>query len=627
MGDSHKRNQSSGVLFLTALGVVLGDIGTSPLYALRDVFAGHHPIPQTTDNIYSILSMIIWTMTIIISIKYNFIVLKADNRGEGGILSLMALGSMNKKRPLKHGAAGFLVLGLLGASFLVGDGMITPAISVLSALEGIEVAVPQFSGWVLPLTFMILIGLFSLQKRGTHKLGSYFGPVMVLWFTTQGILGINSIIDGPEILMAFNPYYAIRLIIEEPAMAMAAMGGVFLVATGGEALYADMGHFGRPAINRAWFLVAMPGLMLNYLGQGALLVRQPDAIKNPFYFLAPEWGQIPLIILATMATIIASQAIISGLFSLANQCIQLGYLPRLQIIHTSELERGQIYVPAVNWITMVGALWLVFEFKTSSALASAYGISVAMDMVITTILLALVCIHIWKWSIVKCVAVLGAIFVLDLAFAFANLMKIRDGGWVPLVIAAVIFVCLTTWKRGRQVLMDRIRNKSIPIEDLTGQLLFHPPIRVKGCSVFMVGDAGTTPPPLLHNVRHNKVLHETVIFLTVVGEETSFVSHTDRVTVQDLGDGMHRVIGHYGFMEQPNVMALIDQSNVLPPDLDHNDITFFLGREILEPGQGNELPYWRKLLFIFLSQNSTSANSFFRLPLDRVIEVGMRISL
>lgn len=618
--------QNPYLLVLTALGIVYGDIGTSPLYAIREAFHGAHAIPLENTNVLGVLSLIVWALLFIISFKYLQFVLRADNKGEGGVLALTALATMQKDKKIWF-QRFFLYLGLFGAGLIVGDSVITPAISVLSAVEGLEYVAPGLDHYVIPITFLILIGLFSLQHRGTAKIGAYFGPIMLLWFTTLGLLGVSSIVEAPEVLKALNPYYALHFWFISPQLAFLSMGAVFLVVTGGEALYADMGHLGRTATSKGWFYVALPGLLLNYFGQGALLLRAPAAIENPFYLLAPEWAMIPLVVLATMATIIASQAVISGFFSMASQCVQLGYMPRLKIIHTSEKEIGQIYVPVINWVALIGTLWLVIEFKNSSSLAAAYGISVSMTMVITSLLAAIVAFHTWKWTWHKIVPLFASFLVVDFLFLGANFIKIADGGWVPLVIATATFTLMTTWKKGRAVLYERLRARSYPFDSLLADVERLKPAKVPGTAIFMVGDPNVTPPTLLHNLRHNKVLHETIIFLTIIGEDVAFVPKNEKVQVKKMAEGFFRVTGHYGFSETPDVMHLLQSCEKLESSFQLKDPTFFLGREILVAGKGAELPFWRKILFSFMAKNSASANTYFKLPLDRVIEVGMQIEL
>lgn len=619
-------HQSTSLLLITALGIVYGDIGTSPLYALREAFHGPHAIPLSEGNIFGILSLITWALLFVISFKYLGYILKADNKGEGGVLALTALALLQKNKNI-WGQKTLFQLGLFGAALMVSDSMLTPAISVLSAVEGLTIAAPNLDTFILPITFIILIALFYFQHKGTAKIGVFFGPIMLVWFSSLALIGVYSIIDNPYIFKALNPYYAFQFWQTEPSIAFIAMSAVFLVTTGGEALYADMGHLGRKAISNGWFFVALPSLLLNYFGQGALLLKDPASAVNPFFLMGPSWSLIPLLFIATLATIIASQAVISGLFSMASQCIQLGYAPRLKIVHTSEHAQGQIYVPAVNWIVLIGTLWLVIEFKTSSALASAYGISISITMIITSILTLIVARTIWQWPLLKIIGIFSCFLAVDTLFFSANIIKVADGGWVALLIAAVVMVLMTTWKKGRVVLFDRLRSKSYSFESLLIDLQEVKPARVSGSAIFMVGDAEMTPPTLLHNIKHNKVLHETVIFLTILGEDVAFVPERDKIQIKNLGQGFYRVTGHYGFSETPDVMSLINKCEKLPGGIAIKDPTFFLGREILVAGSGVELSFWRKILFSFLAKNAASANSYYKLPLDRVIEVGMQIEL
>lgn len=612
---------------LTALGIVYGDIGTSPLYALRECFHGHYAIAPDFENVLGVLSLILWAMIVVVSFKYLAFVMRADNKGEGGALALTALACFHKTRSVKRGNAILLAMGLFGSALLVGDGMLTPAISVMSAIEGLKIATPLFESLVEPITVMILIGLFAVQRHGTSKLGNFFGPVMVVWFSVLGVLGAISLMKSPEVLASINPLYGLRFLYHHKSAAFFVLGAVFLVVTGGEALYADMGHFGRKVIAKGWYFVAFPGLALNYLGQGALVLRDPALAQNPFYFLAPKWALIPLVILATMATIIASQAIISGLFSLARQCIQLGYSPRLSIVHTSEDEVGQIYVPPINWIILVGTIWLVVEFDNSSNLAGAYGIAVSFTMIITTILTTAVALKGWRWSPLKVGAIMSGFLLIDLAFAGANIMKLEDGGWVTLVIAFITFFLMTTWHKGRKILMQNMRAKSYPFDQLMKDIEIQKPVRVSGTAVYMVGDAQTTPPALMNNLKHNKVLHEKVVFLTVVGKEVPHVLPEERFNVTALEGGFFRVVAKYGFSDTPNVKALIDRCQVAGIGLDFKEPTFFLGREILISTRGGEMSFWRKKVFTFLAKNSQSATTFFNLPSDSVFEVGMQVEM
>ncbi len=623
-----EQNNPSALLVLTAIGIVYGDIGTSPLYAFRECFHGHFGLGVTPDNILGVLSLIFWSLIIVISIKYLQFVNRADNNGEGGVLALTALAcftSGDRKLPISPKI--FLALGLFGASLLVGDGMITPAISVLSAIEGLKVATPVFESWIIPLVLIILVGLFSIQKHGTTKIGSLFGPITLTWFIVLGILGLSHIIYNPSIFMAINPYYAFNFLFSNSAGSFFVFGTVFLVVTGGEALYADMGHFGRTAVSRGWYFCALPGLLLNYFGQGALLMKNPELAVNPFYHMAPSWALYPLVILATTAAIIASQAIISGLFSIANQCIQMGYCPRLKVVHTSEIHLGQIYVPFVNWLLFFGTILLVLEFQSSSALSAAYGIAISLDMVITTLLACVVAYQLWNWKSWKVAAVLISLLTVDISFAAANLVKIADGGWVPLVIAGIVYFLVTTWKRGRQALVKKLRERSYPFENLIEDIIKKPPARVHGTAIYMVGDRSLTPPALLHNLKHNKVLHETVVFLTVVSRETPRVPTGERVQVSEMTKGFYRVLVQYGFSEQPDIPELLKKCSRENLGFEFVSPTYFLGREILMPkmGRSENMSYFRKKVFTLMAQNATVAAHYFKLPMTDVIEVGMEI--
>lgn len=624
--SQHTQSHNMRLMVLAALGIVYGDIGTSPLYALREAFHGSHRIDLNEQNIYGVLSLILWALIIVISIKYLQFVMRADNKGEGGVLALTALATLQKDKKIKA-QKFFLYLGLFGSAFMVADSMITPAISVLSAVEGLQIAAPGLENLVLPITFIILAVIFYFQKQGTETIGRFFGPIMLVWFVSLGLLGLYSILQTPSILAAVNPLYALQFWHETPALAFLSMGAVFLVVTGGEALYADMGHLGRKAISMGWFYVALPGLILNYFGQGALMLRDAAGASNPFYLIAPSWAQIPLVLLATMATVIASQAVISGFFSMAGQCMQLGYSPRLKIVHTSEEAMGQVYLPGINWVAFLGTLWLVIEFKSSTNLASAYGISIAFTMLITTVLTSLVAHHTWGWGWRKVILIFGFFLTIELIFWSANILKLLDGGWVTLLIAIVTFTLMTTWKKGRTVLYDRLREKSYPFDQLLNDIKVQKPQRVPGAAIFMVGDANMTPPALLHNLKHNKVLHETVIFLTIIGEEVAYVQNDEKVQVNKLSEGFYRVTGHYGFSETPDVMSILKACESLPEGFALKDPTFFMGREILVAGIGSEMSFWRKILFSVMARNAAPANAYFKLPLDRVIEVGMQIEI
>jgi len=615
------------LLSLAALGVVYGDIGTSPLYAIRESFHETYGLGVTPDNILGVLSLIFWSLVLVISVKYLAIVLRADNHGEGGILALTALVT-----PLHDGGQRrrvLVMLGLFGAALLYGDGMITPAISVLSAVEGLQVATPVFRRWVVPITVVILVGLFAFQRRGTEGVGKVFGPVTLVWFSVLAALGIYQIAGEPSVLGALSPTHAVRFFLDNGLRGFLVLGSVFLVVTGGEALYADMGHFGTRPIRLMWFAVALPALLLNYFGQGALLIRSPGAIVNPFYRMGPDWAVYPMVGLATAATVIASQAVISGSFSLAMQSVQLGFAPRLQIEHTSESEFGQIYIPEVNWALMVACIGLVIGFGSSSALAAAYGVAVTTTMVITTILFYVLARSRWGWSLLAAGSLAAVFLVVDLAFWGANLTKIPDGGWFPLVVAGLVFLLMTTWKTGRRVLAGRMKAREIPLAAFLDGIRAHPPTRVRGTAVFMFRDADGTPRALLHNLKHNKVLHENVVFLSVATEPTPHVPPGERVTFRCRGDGFYSVVLHFGFMEDvdvPAVLSGLDGKEQL--HLKPMETTYFLGRETLVPSDnGSGMLIWRERLFAFMSHNARSPAAFFRLPPNQVVELGARIEL
>lgn len=621
--NTHSK-QPLAALALAALGIVYGDIGTSPLYALRECFHGPHAMTLTPDRVMGVLSLILWALIITISVKYMVFVLRADNRGEGGILALTALACPARLRDRRWLLFG---VGIFGAALLYGDGIITPAISVLSAVEGLAIATPALGSFVVPVTVAILVVLFLQQRHGTGKIGAVFGPIILLWFTALGILGVKGILANPSILAAINPVYAVDFFLAHGHEAFVAMGSVFLVATGGEALYADMGHFGKRPIRWAWFAVALPGLVLNYFGQGALLLSNSEAAANPFFLLAPNWAIIPLVVLATAATTIASQALISGVFSLTKQAIQLGLCPRLQIVHTSSREIGQIYLPQVNYALLVGTLYLVLTFKTSSNLAAAYGISVSATMVITTLLAYLVARKVWKWSLPLAAAIFGFFFVIDFVFLSANSMKIAQGGWVPLSIGLGMLLLMTTWRQGRKILGLRMRASQPPLREYLAKIDECKVVRVPGVAVFMVGDPETTPPAMVHNVKHNKVLHEKVIVLTILTEEIPTVEKSRRLKTEIIRDRFYRVEAHYGFMETPDVIALMGLIKETGLSFEIPEITFFVGRETLVASERPGMAIWREHLFAFMAKNAHRATQFFNIPADQVIEVGMQVEL
>ena len=627
------RGRYLAYLSLGALGVVYGDIGTSPLYALRESFHAEYGLAVTPANVMGILSLVFWALILVISIKYLVFVLRADNRGEGGILALTSLvtpvGADTEPGKAAHSRRFILILlGLFGTSLLYGDGMITPAISVLSAVEGLEVATPLFTPYIIPITIAIIVGLFAVQSRGTAGVGKVFGPITLLWFATLSALGISWIVRQPSVLTAVLPTHAFSFMRENELRGFLVLGSVFLVVTGGEALYADMGHFGKAPIRLAWFCVVLPALLLNYFGQGALLILHPAAVGNPFYRMVPPWGLYPVVVIATMATVIASQALISGAFSLAMQSVQLGYSPRLEIDHTSERERGQIYIPAINWALMVACISLVIGFRSSSNLAAAYGVAVTTTMVITTMLFYVVARELWKWSLTASLLLSGFFMVIDLAFWGANLVKIPHGGWFPLIIGAFVYTLMTTWKRGREILAQRLKVGELPFDVFTETILRNPPVRVPGTAIFMYSNPSTTPPALLHNLKHNKVLHERLVILTIRTEEIPHVPISERIHVDDLGHGFFRVGLTYGFMEDPNVPAALLLAKPYGLEFKVMDTTYFLGREnLIATSRRRGMAVWREKLFAWMSKNSRAATSFFRLPPNRVVELGAQIEL
>jgi KUP system potassium uptake protein len=625
-GDAHQKRYLL-TLALGALGVVYGDIGTSPLYALRECFHRSHGISLNEANVLGVLSLIFWSLIIVISIKYLMFVMRADNRGEGGILSLMSL-LRSESIPRRTGLGVLVAIGLFGAALLYGDGIITPAISVLSAVEGLKIAIPQLHGSaVVWLTVIILFILFFIQKKGTAKVGSYFGPIMLIWFFTIAVLGIFQIVQRPSVLLAVSPHFGIHFFLANGWNGFLVLGSVFLVVTGGEALYADMGHFGKHPIRLNWFYVVLPSLTLNYFGQSALLLKDAANAENPFFLMAPSWMLFFIVPLATVATCIASQAVISGAFSLTRQAVQLGYSPRVQILHTSAKEIGQIYIPAVNMGLMICTIMLVFAFQTSSNLAGAYGVAVTTTMVITTILLYVVARDLWRWKRGPAVLLMSFFLFIDLSFWGANIIKLPHGGWVPLAIAAFVFTLMTTWWRGRKILGDRLQVSALPDELFVSSVEISPPLRVPGIAVYMDRTPDATPHALLHNIKHNKVLHEKVILLTVETLEVPHVEEKDRVVVIPKGHGIYRVIIRYGFMEDPNVPRVLQ--TVTAPGLEFKppDASYFLGRESLIASPKWGMAIWREKLFIWMSKNATNAASFFRIPSNRVVELGAQVEL
>jgi len=626
MNPEVKRRPFSAALVLGALGVVYGDIGTSPLYALRECFAGHAAPALTAGNVLGVLSLITWTLIAVVSVKYLGFVLRAANQGEGGILALLALAVPERHRP-NRGNALLLALGLYGAAMLCGDGALTPAVTVLSAVEGLKVATPLFDPYVVPITIVVLVGLFSIQRHGTGRMGQIFGPVMVLWFVVLALLGLRGMWHAPEVLLAVNPLHALRFAVANGWLSFTVLGSVFLVVTGAEALYADMGHFGRAPIRQAWFALVMPALLLNYFGQGALLLHDAAAVENPFYNLAPPWARLPLVLLATAAAIIASQALISGVFSLTMQAVQLGYLPRIAVTHTSSEQRGQIYVAKANWSLLLLCVVLVLGFGSSSRLAGAYGIAVSLTMVITTVLFGVVARRLWGWSRLHVGLAMAVFLAIELAFCGANLLKILHGGWVPLVLAAAVFLVMTTWQRGRALLRERLSKSILPLDDFLASVAHDQPRRVPGTAIFMSGNPHGTPLALLHNLKHNKVLHERNVLLSVVTQEASHVPPAERLQVDALPDGFFRITGRYGFMDEPDVPELLAGCRERGLKIRLPESTFFLSSESILSGTRPGMAFWRKRLFGVLSRNSQRATAFFRLPANRVVELGMQVEL
>lgn len=631
---SEMTSRRKTLLALGALGVVYGDIGTSPLYALREALAGHGghgvmaPVPE---NVIGILSLIIWSLVSLIAVKYISVVMRADNDGEGGMLALLALAVPETTKTgtsVSRRNYVLVVLALLGTSFLFGEGIITPAISVLSAVEGLKVAAPGLEHAIVPITVAILVGLFSIQHRGTGRVGTWFGPITLVWFISIGVLGVRGIFLNPGVLAAFNPWWGLQFLLSHGWESAITLGGVCLVITGGEALYADMGHFGRAPIRIAWWTVVLPALLLNYLGQGALVLsdHSPETLISPLHQLAPNWFKMPLVILGAMAAVIASQALISGAFSLTMQAVQMGFLPRLAILHTSESEHGQIYVPQVNRAIMVGSIGLVLVFKTSSNLAAAYGIAVCLTMFITTVLLSQVARQRWNWPLWQVVLVCGAFMVVELSFVSSNLLKIFQGGFVPLGIGAVLLVTMLTWKRGRAVLGERFAEICLPLGDLISSLERGGAARVRGTAVFLSASRDTAPPALLHNLKHNQVLHQTTVVLTIQSVRSPRVSEKDRLEVAKLGSGVWRVVARYGFMEQPDVPAILEACGEHGLACRVDKVSFFLGRETIVPSRRN-IPLWQAKYFALLSRGSQSAMEFFKLPPNRVIELGAQIEI
>ena len=608
-----------------AIGVVYGDIGTSVLYAMKEILGGGH-VPFTPDNVYGVLSIIFWTLTFIVSIKYVVLVLRADNEGEGGLVAMLTLAAraVTHKPQLRK---VLLVLGIFGTCLFYGDGVITPAISVLGAMEGLEVISPAFKRFVVPLTLVIVFVLFWVQKYGTASVGKFFGPITLLWFAVLAVMGVAQIASNPVILWAISPHYALGFMWNNPGTTFIMLGAVVLCVTGAEALYADMGHFGKRPIRLAWFSVVMPALTLNYFGQGALLLRQPEAIKNPFYLMAPDWFLVPLLVLATAAAVVASQALISGAFSVTKQVVQLGYLPRLKMLHTSAKVTGQIYIPLVNWALFAAIVLAVVMFKSSGALASAYGIAVCTDMLITTILTFFVVRYAWNYPLWLCVAATGLFFAVDLAFWASNMLKLFDGGWFPLAIGAAIFTLMASWKEGRALMRDKQRQEGLDLKSFLEAVFVSPPVRVEGTAVFLSTETDSVPNALLHNLKHNKVLHETNLFVTVRNLEVPWVGLGKRVQIDSLGHDCWQVVLNFGFKNDPDVPAALQTIKGRGCAMDPMQTSYFLSRDVVVPTLGGGMAPWREKLFAQMHHNASGAADFLRLPNNAVVELGSKVEI
>ena len=622
----HKKGASVALMF-AAIGVVFGDIGTSPLYALKECFSAEHGIPFSTDAVYGVISMVFWAFAIVVSLKYVLFVMRANNHGEGGILALMALALRTAPSGSKRSLL-IIMAGVFGACMFYGDAIITPAISVLSAIEGLEVISPDFTRYVIPVTIFILVALFFIQKIGTDVVGKLFGPIMVLWFVTIGLMGLYQIVQFPAIFGAVNPMHAINFMYEHALQGFIVLGAVFLVLTGAEALYADMGHFGVKPIRMGWFYVVMPCLLLNYFGQGAMFLNNPETISNPFFLMVPEGFVFPLVILATSATVIASQAVISGAFSMTSQAILLGFVPRMKVRHTSDSEIGQIYMPLVNWTLLVLVIAVVLAFKKSENLAAAYGIAVTTTMIVTTFLAAIVMRVVWRWNTFLVTLVISAFLAVDLAFLTANLLKIMEGGWFPLLLGAICFIVLMTWYQGRRILRQSAMNKGIALKGFIDVLMQHPPHRVEGTAVFLTAHVDYLPVSFLHNLKHNHVLHERVFFLKISIWDVPYVKEEERITLRDLGNGIYVVRAVYGFNETPDVVRIIEsveKSCGLKFDL--MDTSFFLSRDTLVATDIPGMALWRERLFCWMYQNAGRQSDFFKIPTNRIVELGSKVEI
>ena len=623
---SEPTRQSLTALAVAAVGVVYGDIGTSPLYTMKEAFHGAHAMDVSPANVLGVLSLIFWSLIIVVSVKYVVFIMRADNKGEGGIMALMAL-VQRATRAESRTRWLLMTLGIFGAALFYGDGMITPAISVLSAVEGLEVATPALKQYVIPISLTVLFGLFLFQRHGTARVGALFGPVMLLWFATLGLLGALSIVRHPDVLAAVNPWYAVAFFVQHGVAGMIVLGAVVLAVTGGEALYADMGHFGKRPIRLAWFGFVLPALVLNYFGQGALLLYEPDAAHNPFYRLAPDWALYPMVALSTVAAVIASQAVISGAFSVTRQAIQLGYAPRMNTAHTSEREIGQIYIPFINWALLFGVLALVLGFQSSSNLAAAYGIAVTGTMAIDTVLAFVVVRSLWGWNWGATVAGIVVFLTIDLAFLGANALKFFQGGWFPVLIALAVFTLLATWKRGRALLSERLTALAIAIEPFLDSVARHPPTRVPGTSVFLTTKFEGVPHAMMHNLKHNKVLHERVVLLTVVFQDIPHIDTSERIEIWPLGNNFYKLFVMYGFKDETNIPKALELCAAQGLEFNMMDTSFFLSRETLIPSARPGMALWREKLFVSMARNAGSVTAYFQIPTNRVIELGTQVEL
>jgi KUP system potassium uptake protein len=623
--NDHKKGLATTML--AAIGVVFGDIGTSPLYALKECFNPEHGITFSPEALFGVIAMMIWSLILVVTFKYVLFVMRADNKGEGGVLSLMALALRSFDSKSKS-YFFLMILGMLGACMLLGESVITPAISVLSAVEGIKIAAPGLDRFIIPISLAILVALFLIQKYGTAAVGNLFGPVTLTWFVTLAVLGVINIGVAPEIIGAINPMYAVNFVMDHPTTAYIVLGAVVLVVTGVEALYLDMGHFGRNPVRYAWLIIVLPSLLINYLGQGALLLSNPEAVSNPFYLMVPEWALWPVVGLATAATVIASQAVISGTYSLVSQAILLGFMPRMTIMHTSDSEQGQIYIPVVNWALLFMVVVTIIEFRESVNLAAAYGISVTSAMMITTILLGVVMYRVWKMNLFLVLSLTLFFFALDFAFWTANLIKIKDGGWYPLLLGLLIFTCLITWYRGRKLLLAKMEEGAIPLEAFVNSLLAHPPHRVEGTAIFLTAHVDFVPIAMLHNLKHNRVMHERIFFIKLSTWDVPYVNDSERITMKDFGGGIYLVRAVHGFKESPDINKVLDllqkQEKI---EFNVMDTSFFVSRDTIVPSANPGMAIWREKLFGWMMQNAAKPSDFFRIPTNRLVELGAKVEI